>query len=112
MSEVLKPCPFCGGEASDWGVETYSLDSSYEMFGCEACGIGFDTGRDAENITAWNTRAAPKVRLPDAAKALLGCDELGGRKVVYDACERRVKVHKFDAVLREILSALDTGEAS
>ena len=66
MSE-LKACPFCGG--SDIGythVETYSLDSSYDVFGCKVCGIGID-GCDQDikcdhdqNVKEWNNRAIPE----------------------------------------------------
>lgn len=38
-------------------------------------------------------------RLAQAARVLLECDELGQRSQVYDACENRCKVYKFDAVL-------------
>lgn len=70
MGEQLKPCPFCGGEATEWSVETYSLDSSYDMFGCRSCGIGFDTGKDAENVKLWNARPeATQVRVKPLAIA-------------------------------------------
>ena len=59
----LKPCPFCGGShITEWEVTTFSVDSSYDMFGCADCRIGFDDGRDEENIRTWNTRAGPKVK--------------------------------------------------
>lgn len=68
MGEELKPCPFCGGEAEEWEVSTYSIDSSYDMFGCRSCGIGFDTGKDAENVKLWNTR-------PEADTSQVRCAE-------------------------------------
>ncbi len=60
MSEELKPCPFCGGEAE--------LCQGYDEDGTELCSIhcgtcGMETIRDdrkpAEAITAWNTRPSP-----------------------------------------------------
>lgn len=69
--KALLPCPFCGGEAIDWYVEAYSLDSSYEMFGCKSCGVGFDTGRDAENVAAWNTRAGQLFTAADVEAAVV-----------------------------------------
>ena len=53
-SEVLKPCPFCGGEAT---VERIGK-SGYFYVACNmafCCDFGkFDT--EAEAIAAWNTR--------------------------------------------------------
>ena len=56
MSMELKPCPFCGGEATiepkNWAGRDY-----IGVF-CNECLI-FQDGRsatDAEAITAWNTR--------------------------------------------------------
>ena len=38
----------------------------------------------------------------EAAKVLLRPDDKGSRKPIHDACENRVKVYKFDAVLRAL----------
>ena len=49
--EELKPCPFCGGEAEDFGVDVFWVT-------CKNCHIGtesFDTLQEA--IEAWNRRA-------------------------------------------------------
>ncbi|APX88685.1 hypothetical protein BV394_02175 [Brevirhabdus pacifica] len=46
--------------------------------------------------------AATQPTPQEAAKVLLRHDENGGRKEVYDACENRIKVYKFDAALRAI----------
>lgn len=55
MSDVLKPCLFCGGEAElyswDQGVEDYHIR-------CIDCGVAtadYDTVKEA--IAAWNRRA-------------------------------------------------------
>lgn len=64
MSEELKPCPFCGGEAR-W-VEEH--DRIGEPFGLvvdhgERCFIGSVMMADWDTIiAAWNTRAALKGR--------------------------------------------------
>lgn len=49
------PCPFCGGNnIVNSFVETYSTDSSYDVFGCDDCGARFEDG----NVEMWNRRAA------------------------------------------------------
>lgn len=49
----LLPCPFCGGTnvGEDW-VTTYSVDSSYAVFGCRDCGARYEDGGPSE----WNRR--------------------------------------------------------
>lgn len=50
MSEELKPCPFCGGEAEYEGLYCY----------CTRCGCRMEDDPDeAEAIAAWNRRASP-----------------------------------------------------
>lgn len=52
----LLPCPFCGSKyIGDRYVETYSIDSSYNTFGCCDCGAVFVEG-DAND---WNRRPQP-----------------------------------------------------
>ena len=55
MSEKLKPCPFCGGEAGieNWGYGYYVTCQS------PTCLISPETGNyetKAAAIAAWNTR--------------------------------------------------------
>jgi Lar family restriction alleviation protein len=58
MTAELKPCPFCGGEASE--VEDQGHSTAYNV-GCfnGDCTIEPNTWADtkAEAIAAWNTRA-------------------------------------------------------
>ena len=59
MSDELKPCPFCGGEAN--------VDTGYEIDGilCDGCGFwyrfdGYTDSKDA--IDFWNTRPVDQLR--------------------------------------------------
>jgi len=57
MSEELKPCPFCGGDA-----EVNEIDDEY-LSSCSECSANlgfFETEHDA--ITAWNTRVEKWLR--------------------------------------------------
>lgn len=54
MNEKLKPCPFCGGEAS---FMRYGVSGLYGV-GCESCSINFDGGQSKIYAKQrWNTRA-------------------------------------------------------
>lgn len=74
MADELKPCPFCGGEASassrmDEDLSTHN-QVEWKNVGCDNCEVyfeipdGYDCGTAGEQ---WNTRPAPK-----ADSALVG----------------------------------------
>lgn len=99
MSEELKPCPFCGGEASPngvirrssspdcrWSDGTECLEAFY--CNCMKCGVknggalsgGYQTRENA--LTAWNARAesplaASHARLVEALGLLLADADYG-----------------------------------
>jgi hypothetical protein len=56
MSEELKPCPFCAGEAD--------INKVYDTIYCVECGISFKVGiefpKTKELISAWNRRPQPE----------------------------------------------------
>ena len=56
MSEKLKPCPFCGGEAALWRF--YDLHVTNHYIGCTTCGAQ-TRGTDSDDlcIEVWNRRA-------------------------------------------------------
>ena len=85
----LLPCPFCGNPAKT------NLPPTRSTVYCTGCAT------KCEDASTWNTRARP-MTVAEAAKVLLTPDEKGNRNTVYDACEKRVKVYKFDAVLRAL----------
>ena len=64
MTDKLKSCPFCGGNnIGVTYVETYSVDSSYETFGCKSCGIGidqYDAKSPQQELNEWNKRTVPE----------------------------------------------------
>jgi len=64
MAEAMKPCPFCGGEASTWTTSAASCDSADHVLGCEDCGFFapfasvFESREVPQSaIAAWNRRA-------------------------------------------------------
>ena len=63
MSEELKPCPFCGGEAVLDTRKTVTTHIEYENYraGCHNCGIMTEWLALAEGkanvILTWNRRA-------------------------------------------------------
>lgn len=64
MSDELKPCPFCGGEATfaahataeemDYGI----ICRTMAVIGCDACEFCMSGETDEEAVAAWNARAA------------------------------------------------------
>lgn len=61
MSEELKPCPFCGGEAL---FETYGGTACAVV--CQTCHCGTATARlydGMEAVKAWNRRAERTCRM-------------------------------------------------
>ena len=60
MSDNLKPCPFCGGEATL--VEDIYADKLYYYVTCATNNCDANTGRcdtEDEAITKWNNRRNP-----------------------------------------------------
>lgn len=60
MSEELKPCPFCGGEAvlhHGRDLETGAIVHVARCVDSPDCGSGPFTRLSAETISVWNTRA-------------------------------------------------------
>ncbi len=59
MSEKLKPCPFCGGDASIYEVTSEEENFSGYMVSCDDCGCG-TTAFDVQDmaVQSWNKRIA------------------------------------------------------
>lgn len=61
MTDQLKACPFCGGQATI--IEAEDVDGRFAAVGCAKCGCGsrqhYFLGDDARQqvTSAWNTRA-------------------------------------------------------
>jgi Lar family restriction alleviation protein len=53
MSEELKPCPFCGGEAE---IERYGTPRYSTIYSCTECGCRLETGETFNHGDTWNTR--------------------------------------------------------
>jgi hypothetical protein len=55
MTEDLKPCPFCNGEAS---IERYGDRRQSTIYACDVCGCRLETGEEWNHGAAWNRRPA------------------------------------------------------
>lgn len=53
MSEELKACPFCGGEAEIERVGNRRVSTVYQ---CTNCGCSLETGEEWGHGKGWNTR--------------------------------------------------------
>ena len=65
MSEELKPCPFCGGEAVKNSCAVAECKSCRSPVGCRACSIWKDS------IDEWNTRVDDDENLSQYLGALI-----------------------------------------
>lgn len=73
MSEQLKPCPFCGGDAE---ISRYGNSKMSTMYHCNWCGVALETSEEHNHGERWNERfetpmqkAAPEMY--EMLKALL-----------------------------------------
>lgn len=99
MSDKLKPCPFCGGEAIVDGCD----DTLWSVI-CEKCNASIDyneTKHDA--IIAWNSRIRPTFT-PDELDAIRRnvCDWRAERELskieqsIIDKCAKALKGARND----------------
>jgi len=71
MTEKLKPCPFCGGEAK--AITPTSGSAPYVLcVRCHAGGPVSSSSTMPEAITAWNTRPVEPCSECDAVSAAIG----------------------------------------
>jgi len=66
MSEKLKPCPFCGGEAK---LHIGHFGCSVTCWGCDIGHLGSERTRE-HAVGSWNTRHKPKIK--DELKEMIG----------------------------------------
>lgn len=76
MSDKLKPCPFCGGEAVISGC-----DGGDWIVICNVCDASIgDKGTEREAIEEWNCRIEPTFT-PDQLKEIRLMFDIGVRKL-------------------------------
>ncbi|MCR2034135.1 Lar family restriction alleviation protein [Adlercreutzia mucosicola] len=81
MSDELKPCPFCGGDATEGPVFVTRMPSGdIGWVGCVPCGVFVNythgEGGRREAVRAWNTRAERTCR-PKGGVGGWFCSECG-----------------------------------
>jgi Lar family restriction alleviation protein len=86
MSEKLKPCPFCGGQAD-------IIRSANHWFfvrcpACEASKPGFETENDA--VEAWNSRSSSAE-----------LDELDSANLVASLVQAKKNIQRLQSVIRD-----------
>lgn len=60
--EQLKPCPFCGHIEDDPETSVVPNEYGQWVYFCSSCGAEGPLVDEVSAVTAWNTRAAPKVK--------------------------------------------------
>lgn len=75
MSEELKPCPFCGGEAVLWSPHQYDFRIGCKD-DCIPCKMEVYNEREDDCIKAWNTRTHPAPNDGDVQEALEALEAL------------------------------------
>lgn len=70
MTEELKKCPFCDGEAE---IKQYGDRTKSTIVGCTNCGCTLESGEESNHGSDWNTRTleAENKRLRDNYKDIL-----------------------------------------
>ncbi len=70
MTEELKPCPFCGGEAElDWELDDEHGPSAWIT--CSKCKAEVRCDYQPDAITAWNTHLSRSAALIEALEGLV-----------------------------------------
>ena len=103
----LLPCPFCGGTnvGEDW-VTTYSVDSSYAVFGCRDCGARYEDGGPNE----WNRRyTAAKDAEIEALKAEVAAQRTRADAMAGEAIKHEARADRLAEAMRLIESAKSRG---
>ena len=88
MSEALKPCPFCGGEAE---IERHGGRRFSTIVACIECGCRLESGEVHTWGSAWNTRALSTDLVRAGASALMDAlrkvprrrEKIGGQSYDY-----------------------------
>ena len=107
MSEELKPCPFCGGEAEeqfeDAGTVHPSQTERSSVY-CPKCDALINGGELEETRKAWNTR--PAADNGELVAAVMECEALDMGDYV------EINLSKWEAVEAALVEAIQTKQES
>lgn len=115
MSNELKPCPFCGGEAVIY--QNYD-EYGYWSISCDACHVEMISGVRAILVSAWNTRPTVDAKPADRKQITeilhdISADNARMSRVYGVVREKNKKltseVERLKGVIAEIAAILATG---
>lgn len=89
MSEELKKCPFCGGDAE---ISRYGNSKMSTMYHCNWCGVSLETSEEHNHGEGWNERfETPMQKAAPEMYEMLNAIASGGSVATYEIKEMLAK---------------------
>lgn len=107
VTEQLKPCPFCGGEAHFERIGTPRQSCIVE---CDSCGARLESSEEGVRCgRMWNTRAQPAQA---SQEAVAWCDHCGEGVTVGGFCRAKGTPALIEAIRFQCRNVIDTPDLS